>query len=250
MNGIDKAIELSNEGKLTITQAHIYTILLRRLDEVKGGVILASVRWFERQYRITPKTYLHALEVLQNEGLLTFVSDTKNGIRITITGSNAVVLGVGKSTTPTPTLSTTPTTTPTPTLDTTTEIPIIPKSLIPNTYIKEADKSAEKEELKSIDDSGKKSKGRTALFVPPTIEECRQYFIQHATDYHMTIIIAKSQAEIFFNYYESDNWKRGKDKKQIDKWRGCAAVWGLKYKAKNPPPSNNSSPQSRPIQPN
>jgi len=250
MNGIDKAIELSNEGKLTITQAHIYTILLRRLDEVKGGVILASVRWFERQYRITPKTYLNALEALQFEGLLTYVVDAKNGIRITIKDSECVVLGVGKSTTLTPTLDTTLSTTLTPTLDTTTEIPNTLIPIIPNTYIKEADKSAEKEQPKSIDDNSKKQKAKPIAFVPPTIEECRQYFIQHASDYHMTIIIAKSQAEIFFNYYESDNWKRGKDKKQIDKWRGCAAVWGLKYKAQNSPPSNNSSPQSRPIQPN
>ena len=59
------------------------------------------------------------------------------------------------------------------------------------------------------------SKPKTEKFIAPSLNECIEYFEeQKKTQY---------EAESFFNYYESINWKRGKNK--ITKWKLAAAGW-------------------------
>jgi len=52
-------------------------------------------------------------------------------------------------------------------------------------------------------------------FKKPTMEELEEYFLQKGS--------TKAEAEKFFNYYESNGWKVGKNKMQ--KWRNCASGW-------------------------
>lgn len=59
------------------------------------------------------------------------------------------------------------------------------------------------------------TKPKREKFIAPSLNECIEYFEeQKQTQY---------QAEAFFNYYESINWKRGKNK--IEKWKLAAAGW-------------------------
>ena len=54
---------------------------------------------------------------------------------------------------------------------------------------------------------------------PSGVEEVIEYFKE------LKIINPKENAEKFYNYYESNNWYRGKTK--IVKWKSCVKTWKL-----------------------
>jgi len=65
-------------------------------------------------------------------------------------------------------------------------------------------------------------------FVPPTIEEC----IEYSQDTH--------QSEMFYNYYESNGWKVGKNK--MANWKASLTNWikrSREYKNQNQPLNSN-----------
>ena len=67
----------------------------------------------------------------------------------------------------------------------------------------------------------------------PSLNECIEYFEElKQTQY---------QAEAFFNYYESINWKRGKNK--ITKWKLAAAGWIKRDFNNQPNLFNNITPK-------
>ena len=52
-------------------------------------------------------------------------------------------------------------------------------------------------------------------FTPPTLQECIDYFISKDSN--------RSEAETFWNFYESKNWMVGKNK--MKKWTSAVANW-------------------------
>jgi len=59
-----------------------------------------------------------------------------------------------------------------------------------------------------------KKQSGAARFIPPTLQECEMYF--QAQGY-------PQEASKFFNYYDSNGWRVGKNKMQ--KWKSAAAGW-------------------------
>lgn len=69
----------------------------------------------------------------------------------------------------------------------------------------------------------------------PTIEEIEQYCILKGYDL--------VNAEVFFNYYESNGWKVGKNKMQ--NWHSAVAGWQTRAKAEHKTPSPTPSPKGK-----
>jgi hypothetical protein len=66
----------------------------------------------------------------------------------------------------------------------------------------------------------KESKGKTARFVPPTIEEIFNYMTEEKNKEKS---FAKKESEKMFNWYESKGWLVGKTK--MVKWKASASLW-------------------------
>ena len=62
----------------------------------------------------------------------------------------------------------------------------------------------------------KSNKPKAKRFVPPTIDEVRAYF-------HEKGCTVSTEPQRFFDYYESNGWKVGKNKMQ--KWKNAASGW-------------------------
>jgi len=76
------------------------------------------------------------------------------------------------------------------------------------------------DDLEEFDSEGEpinppqKKQSGAARFIPPTLQECELYF--QAQGY-------PQEASKFFNYYDSNGWRVGKNKMQ--KWKSAAAGW-------------------------
>lgn len=68
----------------------------------------------------------------------------------------------------------------------------------------------------------KENKTPVKRFVPPTIEECRKYAIEHGYDVQIV--------DAFYYYYESNGWKVGKN--PMKKWNMALARWNADNKNK------------------
>lgn len=68
----------------------------------------------------------------------------------------------------------------------------------------------------------KENKTPVKRFVPPTIEECRKYAIEHGFDVQIV--------DSFYFFYESNGWKVGKN--QMKKWNMALARWNADNKNK------------------
>lgn len=77
------------------------------------------------------------------------------------------------------------------------------------------EKEREEKELKEKQKEEKKTKPKAKRFVPPTVEQVRQYCDERNN---------KIDAEKFVDYYESKGWKVGKDSKMKD-WKACVRTW-------------------------
>lgn len=73
-------------------------------------------------------------------------------------------------------------------------------------------------EKKLITSTGQTSRNRDNK-KPSGLEEVVEYFKE------LRIIEPEENAEKFYNYYESNNWYRGKTK--IAKWKSCVKTWKL-----------------------
>lgn len=69
-------------------------------------------------------------------------------------------------------------------------------------------------------------------FIPPTIEEAREYFLE--------LMMPQIEADKFHNFYLSKKWKVGKNP-MVD-WKAAARGWALRN-ASNPKPSSSKSKQ-------
>tara|TARA_R100000152_G_C6718899_1_gene145205 strand:+ start:130 stop:774 length:645 start_codon:yes stop_codon:yes gene_type:complete len=67
----------------------------------------------------------------------------------------------------------------------------------------------------SVSISENKNKVIQKRFKPPILEQCIEYFVANGS--------TKSEAEKFFYFYDSKNWKVGKNK--MSRWRSAAAGW-------------------------
>ena len=72
-----------------------------------------------------------------------------------------------------------------------------------------------KEELNSLSSDDKSSEKKKKRFVPPTIDEIKDYFKSKSESIE--------EATKFYNFYESKGWMVGKNKMQ--KWKGAAGGW-------------------------
>ena len=80
-----------------------------------------------------------------------------------------------------------------------------------------------------IDKDIKKEKGAKRI-LPPTMDECVDWFIQNQFN--------QKEAAAFFHYWESMNWTR-KGGAKIQKWKSAASQWIAKLE----PPSTNQATQ-------
>lgn len=60
-----------------------------------------------------------------------------------------------------------------------------------------------------------KNKNKNIYFIPPTIEEAREYFV--------SLSYTDSEADRFYDYYTSNGWKVGKGK--MKDWKAAARNW-------------------------
>lgn len=65
----------------------------------------------------------------------------------------------------------------------------------------------------------KEVKGKNIRFIPPSLLEIEDYFFSKTQNAKLS----KIHAEKFFNYYESNGWKVGKNK--MKKWTGAVSGW-------------------------
>lgn len=68
-----------------------------------------------------------------------------------------------------------------------------------------------------------RDKKRSDKFIPPTLEEVKQYFLEKNIDL---------DPEEFFSYYDAANWKRGNT--QIKKWKSCVVTWQKRESKRHP----------------
>ncbi len=72
-----------------------------------------------------------------------------------------------------------------------------------------------------------KNNDRILRFVPPKINEIKDFFIGKGWDE----IKSSLESEKFFSFYESNGWKVGPNKMKV--WKGAAAGWFLRNETKN-----------------
>jgi len=75
---------------------------------------------------------------------------------------------------------------------------------------------------KSVSDSVSVSvseKEKKKRFSPPTIPDVKNYFLEKG----LSVIESSTEADKFFNHYESNGWKVGKNK--MARWKNAAAGW-------------------------
>ena len=56
----------------------------------------------------------------------------------------------------------------------------------------------------------KDNREKAKRFVPPSLDECKSYFVEKNSTH--------DEAAKFFNYYESNGWKVGKNKMKSWQW--------------------------------
>lgn len=79
---------------------------------------------------------------------------------------------------------------------------------------KEIEKEIEKELEKELDTKANKSPTKAKRFVKPTLSEIEQYCIERKNNVN---------AEQFFDYYESNGWKVGKN--SMKDWKAAVRTW-------------------------
>ena len=62
-------------------------------------------------------------------------------------------------------------------------------------------------------------------FVPPTIDQAKEYLINNGGELKISIAETNDIAEQFLNYYQAINWKVGKRKIQMVNWRTALSGW-------------------------
>lgn len=77
------------------------------------------------------------------------------------------------------------------------------------------DEEEDEEEDEDEEDSKKEIEKKKNTFTPPSIEEIKTYFKEKGS--------TESEAESFYNFYESKGWYVGKNKMQ--KWHSAASGW-------------------------
>jgi len=72
-------------------------------------------------------------------------------------------------------------------------------------------------------------------FVPPTIDQAKNYLIENGGDLKLSIADTEVIADQFINHFTSVNWKVGKAKKQMVNWRTALNGWVKRgfYKSQN-----------------
>tara|TARA_R100001594_G_C4011715_1_gene257126 strand:+ start:39 stop:704 length:666 start_codon:yes stop_codon:yes gene_type:complete len=84
----------------------------------------------------------------------------------------------------------------------------------PNLGVKDKDK--DKDKVKD------KVKVKTTTFKKPTLDECRDYFVERKYNN------ARYEAEKFFDFYESKGWKVGKN--PMKNWHSASSNWNRRVK--------------------
>jgi hypothetical protein len=105
-----------------------------------------------------------------------------------------------------------------------------------NEHVKDIVKDIVKVKVKEIDIINKESK---KVFTKPTLLDCENIFIQK-TAFNWTEYFAKSEAAIFFNFYESKDWMVGKNK--MKNLNGAIGGWIARTnKNENTKPKSNTT---------
>ena len=78
------------------------------------------------------------------------------------------------------------------------------------------------EEIKEIENNKLFSSKKERNFTKPTLEEIRQYLYETNSSI---------DAEYFYNYYESNGWKVGKN--SMKNWKACIKTWERKQQLNN-----------------
>jgi hypothetical protein len=105
-----------------------------------------------------------------------------------------------------------------------------------NEHVKDIVKDIVKVKVKEIHIINKESK---KVFTKPTLLDCENIFIQK-TAFNWTEYFAKSEAAIFFNFYESKDWMVGKNK--MKNLNGAIGGWIARTnKNENTKPKSNTT---------
>lgn len=86
---------------------------------------------------------------------------------------------------------------------------------------KEIDIEIEKE--RELEEEKNKSKSVNKRFTPPTLDEVKDYICEKGYSV---------DAEYWYNYYQSNGWKVGRNK-MVD-WKACISQWNAREKKDKP----------------
>jgi hypothetical protein len=101
------------------------------------------------------------------------------------------------------------------------------------TDLKEGVKDKEKDKDKEIIIPKKKESKKNEKFIPPTIQEVRDYFLG--------IMASQFEADKFYNYYLSNDWMVGKNK--MKDWQAASRGWVLRNSTEAKPNSSRTRQQ-------